>query len=108
MRNENVEILLSILPHGEGNAISGDSIISILGIQSVRSLQKMIARARLSGEVICSCDSGYFLPNDRSEIEKFYKTTRAKALSTLTILKSARMVLDEVSGQQALEIDEVV
>ena len=100
-----VDILLSILPHGEQNAISGDSLISTLSISSVRQLQKLIARARISGALICSCESGYFLPENRSEIEKFYKTTRAKALSTLTILRSARMALNEVSGQQELEIE---
>lgn len=108
MKNENIDILLSVLPTGEGNAISGDSLVATLNFSSVRQLQKMIARARLSGEVICSCDNGYFLPENRSEIERFYRTTRRKAVSTLAILKSARMALSATDGQQELEIDEVV
>ena len=106
MRNENVEILLSVLPHGEQNAASTDSLLCVLGLADSRSLRKLVARARLDGAVICSCENGYFLPENRSEIEKFYKTTRAKALSTLTILRSARVALSATDGQ--LEIDEVI
>lgn len=99
MRNENVEILLSILPHGEKSAMTTDSLLGILGLADSRSLRKLIAKARMSGAVICSSVDGYYLPQNRQEIQRFYKTTRAKALSTLEVLRSARVALNKMDGQ---------
>lgn len=107
MRHGNID-LLAILPTGEGNAASTEQIVNFLGLSSDRVLRKLIAKARMDGAVICSCENGYFLPSNRSEIERFYYVTKKKAISTLAVLKSARMALNEVSGQQELEIDEVV
>lgn len=106
MKNENIDILLSVLPTGEENAASTDCLLGILGLADSRSLRKLIAKARGNGEVICSSVDGYYLPQNREEIQRFYKTTRQKALSTLAILKSARVALGAIDGQ--LEIDEVV
>ena len=91
------------LPVGEENAISAENLARLLGFSSKRELQKAIARERNGGAIICSSNSGgYFRPQSKEEIRHFYISTRAKALSTLTILRSARMALNETDGQQEL------
>lgn len=89
-----------LLKHGEKNAISTPELCRILGIKDTRSLRHLVERERKAGSVILSsCRGGYFLPEDRREIERFIRTEQKKAISTLSSLKSARRYLREIEAE---------
>ena len=64
-----------------------------------RTVKKMILTARLNGEIIASCETGYFIPSTVEELETFYRTQRKRALTTLTSLKAVRAKLKAVKGE---------
>lgn len=95
-------MLAELLLHGEQNAISTPDLCRILGLDDARSLRLLVARERAAGEVILSsCHGGYFLPDNRKEVERFVKTEHKKAVSTLAALKSARRYLKETEAETA-------
>lgn len=100
--------IFEILPIGEGNAISSKSLAGLVGAASVRELQSMIAQEREDGALIlstCRGGGGYFRPSPgdagKVEIERYVATLRARALSTLRVLRSAKAAVaaSEVAGQ---------
>jgi hypothetical protein len=97
-------IIADILPRGRENAIDIEDIKRLTGIESTRVAQREIARERKHGAIICSGnDKGYWLPSDRAEAEKFYKSMRRRALSTLAACRGVRQMLEMPEGQQDLK-----
>lgn len=102
-------MLEEMLMRGEKNAISTPDLCERLGLDDTRALRLLVAKERAAGKVILSsCHGGYFLPIDRKEVERFVRTERKKAVSTLAALKSARRYLKETEaeaeGQCAMNI----
>ena len=70
---------------GKRNAISMADLSHIVNIPE-RSLRLEILQARIDGELICSCDRGYFLPESVDDIREYvisrkaYLKTAGKAL----------------------------
>lgn len=78
------------------NSISSEVLCSRLGFESIRELQKEIARERAAGAVIlstCQEDGGYFLPGNVREVKEFVKTLENRGRNTLMALESARELL---------------
>ena len=76
--------------------MSAEALCSRLGLETVRELQKEIARERAAGAVIlstCQEDSGYFLPGNVREVKEFIKTLENRGRNTLRALESARELL---------------
>lgn len=97
----------SFLLPGESNAIRTDDLLKITGIDSKRTLRRMVEQERRNGALILTGHStGYFLPGDgaagKAEIERFYLIQRAKALSLLKTIKSAKEALSEIDGQMEM------
>ena len=91
--------VMDALPHGKENAVSAQQLCNVLHFESVRELQKEIARERKAGAVIlstCQKSGGYFLPADEPEVRRFIRTLENRANNTLAVLHSAR----ELLGQQ--------
>ena len=89
-------VVADILPEGKENAMSAEALCSRLGLETVRELQKEIARERAAGAVIlstCQEDSGYFLPGNVREVKEFIKTLENRGRNTLRALESARELL---------------
>lgn len=89
-------IVMDVLPAGKENAVSSEALCNRLGFESVRELQKEIARERTAGAVIlstCQEDGGYFLPGNVREVKEFIKTLESRGRNTLMALKSARELL---------------
>lgn len=96
----------ALLLRGEGNAIPTARLVQLAGMRDARQLQAQIEHERLGGALILSkggSGGGYFLPADRSEIVKYEKTLRRRALSTLRTIKSARAALRVLPGQEVLD-----
>lgn len=96
--------ITSLLPVGKKNAISTEQLMILSGCHSARELQQRIARERSKGAVICSGSGrGYWLPQDRKEIEEFCKTMESRAKNIFNATKSARKVLEMPEGQQDIK-----
>lgn len=98
----------SLLPHGEGNAIRTAQLVALAGCGSARQLQKLIEAERAHGALILSSSTGgYFLPSSdpdeaRAEIKAFVATVTRRAVSSLSVLESARAALRVLPGQGVL------
>lgn len=95
-RKEPRMVVADILPEGKENAVSAEALCNRLGIETVRELQKEIARERAAGAVIlstCQEDGGYFLPGNVREVKEFIKTLENRGRNTLRALESARELL---------------
>ena len=91
-------IVAEVLPSGKENAVSSGALCGRLGFESVRELQKEIAREMAAGAVIlsiCHEDGGYFLPGNIREVKEFIKTLENRGRNTLRALESARMLLGQ-------------
>ena len=108
-RKEPRMVVADILPEGKENAMSAEALCSRLGLETVRELQKEIARERAAGAVIifaCQEDGGYFLPGNVREVRAFIKTLESRGKNTLMALKSARELLRQWGTSAEMEIDE--
>lgn len=86
-----------VLPKGKENAVRSQQLCNVLGYDSVRELQKEIARERQNGAVILSStEGGYYQAGNDWEIKEFVKTLESRAKNTFLALRSARRLM----GQQ--------
>lgn len=89
--------LCAFLPQGEEHAIPAEVLAKKLEI-SPRNMREEITRLRQEGHLILSstgANAGYFTPLRESEIRKFVKEQRTRALTTLTNIKAAQEWLKE-------------
>lgn len=94
-------MIVDILPTGKQNRMSLAELQEITGCRDVRKMRKMIADERKQGHVILSCaEGGYWLPEDRREVERHIARTEREAKSLLYALKGAREYLKTTDGQQ--------
>lgn len=94
------------LHYGKEHAIPSKDLARLLGVASVRELQKMIEKERHSGEVIlstCADGGGYYLSDDPTEITAFVRTLSKRAQNTIRSMESAEAALVVLTGQQRLE-----
>lgn len=84
--------ILKLIGTGEDNAISLTNL-SIASGKEPREVKYLVQKARLDGVLICSTENGYFYPHDIEDIERFYKRFRSSAITTLTVIKHARLEL---------------
>lgn len=94
--------LIDLLPHGKAHAVSMAHLADYFGT-SERDIRAMIHRARCEGSIIAGDSSGYYLPETREELTKWYRLARKRSLSGLKALKAARQQLRELEGQQEME-----
>lgn len=95
-KKESRMVVADILTHGKENAVSAEALCNHLGVETVRELQKEIARERAAGAVIlssCQEDGGYFLPGNVQEVKDFIKTLENRGRNMLRALESTRKLL---------------
>ena len=98
--------LLRVLPRGEQSAIPMKDLAARLRV-STRVLRFMIAEARRDGLPICSGDSGYYLPQNRSELLRSVLRLRRMGRSIFDSLRPAEALLRRtVPGQEVLRFDD--
>ena len=94
-------MIADILPQGKQNRMSMAELQTATGCRDVRTLRKMISDERKQGHVILSCpEGGYWLPENRAEVEAHIKRTEKEAKSLLYALKGAREYLKAEDGLQ--------
>lgn len=96
--------LLMMIPSGKANAISMRLLASLAGI-SERELRRTLASARINeNEIICTCDSGYFVPETLEECRDYYKMRYSSAMTTLREIKPVRKKL-KAAGVDVLALE---
>lgn len=84
--------ITKFLNEGAENAIPRADLARILGMTD-RAVRKEIEIARNRGALICNEGQGYYLARDIGQIERQYRTDRARALAVLKRLKTMRRML---------------
>ena len=84
--------LKDLIPEGINNAVQGKDLEKALKIDT-RQRYAMIEDARKAGMIICSCNAGYFRPENPDELLKYYRTARKRAITILSTLSTARRKL---------------
>ena len=96
------QALCEALGRGRESSISSSELARYFNVDQ-RGLRQIVREARCEGLIICSSVEGYFLPVDREEVLKWYRTAHSKAVSGLEPLKSARIFLELPEGQGSFE-----
>lgn len=86
------EPILKLISTGEDNAISLTRLSNVSG-REPREVKHLVQQARLDGVLICSTENGYFYPENIEDVASFYKRFHTKAITTLTVIKHARLEL---------------
>lgn len=86
--------LVSIIGHGEGNAITQKEITRIIGL-SDRDTRAIIERLRAGGMVICSSNAGRFFPENIEELDSYIRRIQASVRAECVALAPARRLLKE-------------
>lgn len=86
--------LFEIIPAGAKNAVSMDALANYYGADT-RAVRQLIYNARCAGFVIAGDKHGYYRPDTRQELERYYNTARRRALSGLYALRAAAAALRE-------------
>ena len=60
-----------------------------------RQIRDLISTLRIDGELIGSDNEGYYIPASTEELVRYYRTQRARAITTLRSLKQTRRHLIE-------------
>ena len=90
--------LLSVIGHGEDNAITQREITKLTGIQP-RDTRLILERLRKSGVVICSSDHGRFFPETIEELEHYLNRVQANVRNQCISIAPARRLLKEWGGE---------
>ena len=105
MRNEEKR-LLELLPFGKAEALKSDKIADMANIRDPRTFRHSIELLRREGAIICSCGRGLYRPDNREEVREWLKATKARIKSIQDICTSAERLLDQIPGQQSLNIED--
>lgn len=95
--NDVEKALLSIIGHGEHNAITQKEITKLTGL-SDRDTRAIIERLRAGGMVICSSNAGRFFPENIEELDSYVKRIQASVRAECVALAPARRLLKEWKG----------
>lgn len=99
----NIDTLLTLIPAGKEQAVSGPVLAERAGYLDERSLRAAIAKARAAGEIICSGGCGYYRPENMDEIMEYVQMMERHAKSCFIAIRSARARLTQISGQMYVE-----
>lgn len=92
--SKEAETVIKCIPIGRSNAISRARLAEITGLGD-RNVRKRIAEARQAGLLIVNSQDGkgYYFADTTEDVKRQYKQDKARALSILARLKTARQVL---------------
>lgn len=92
--------LIDLIPTGRGNAIPATDLAKIAAFPDARTLQQEIHSLREHGVVILSATdkpNGYYLPENRQEVERFVCSMYSRMKNTNIAVKSAEEYLSKTS-----------
>lgn len=98
--------IVDFIPVGKDQAISRRLLRTLTGLND-RDVRKEIANARRHTCIINNQDgNGYYIPEDKSEVEGYIKQEESRAKTILYNLNGAKEFYNKMEGQQVFEIFE--
>lgn len=91
---KNIDITDCLLT-GSNNYRSANELRYMLQLDNRRDVTKLIQKARLEGNIICSNTKGYFLPNDAGEIKIFVKKINHRIGEIKKSIRNAEKLIQE-------------
>ena len=92
------ERFLSMIPYGERDAIPMTKLASFMGV-SERDVRRIVESARRDGNIVATCEGGYFIPETLEELKHYYHTALARIKTGSKELKAVRRVLEELGEE---------
>lgn len=68
-------ILTSLIPTGKANAMPMRFLAKLMETETY-SVREEVLKARTDGILICSCQNGYYFPEDLGELQDYYQRRR--------------------------------
>ena len=96
-----IKEITDFIPTGKANAIPMKELAAILNVNE-RTLRGLIQKAREQGAPICSEweeNTGYFLPADTYEAERYYNQQSSRIRSAKAALNGVTAYLQACSGE---------
>lgn len=101
---ENIAAVSNLIGTGQENAITLTDLIIKTGLTE-RQIRKAIEIIRCECCIINNQDGrGYYLASNKQEAERYLKLETARAKTIFRRLKGTRKYLEEISGQEELNI----
>lgn len=95
------EKLIELLPSQESNAVHLDTLADALHI-SQSEVKAAVKAARMDGVWICSSHKGYWLADDRQEVQRLIDLMEKQAFSRLQSIKQLKLAMKIPEGQKSL------
>ena len=104
-------MLISSLLRGVDNPVTGQELVSILGLADTRVVTKLIERERRAGLPICASNDvrrpGYYLAETPGELESYTRSLRRRVKAVSGTLAALEATHDTWTGQQRLDLDDL-
>ena len=94
-REDTTARIVNLIPKGKDNAISRSWLRYALGT-SDRQVRKMIHDAREDGYLIINTGKGYYIPDNKEDLIRFYRREKARIASTYAGIRNARAQLKDM------------
>lgn len=94
IKTDQLPKIMDFIPEGRENAVSMWSLSLALRTDE-RTVRKMVHDARISGQIICSDEYGYYQPVCEEDLIKWLHRTESALKSKSKALQSARTALSE-------------
>lgn len=99
--NKQYARVICAIPKGKDNAIHTEELARQFGV-SMHIIKKYVQEARDCGIPISSDKNGYWLTNDRAELQKFVDTMEKQGKKRLKTVRALKDTLKKTEGQKSL------
>lgn len=102
---KNYSCVIDLLCRGKDAAWSAAKLAAATGTDK-RTVRLLVSEARQDGVLICSGNSGYWLPGNRDELYRSYVRMKAQARSIFRVLGATKEALGDYEGQEDLGLED--
>ena len=89
IKDDQLPKIMDFIPEGRENAVSMWSLSLVLRTDQ-RSIRKMVHDARISGQIICSDENGYYQPTSDEEMTRWIHKEESSLISKNKALMPAK------------------
>ncbi len=90
-------MIIEMLGVGERNARTQNELTRVLQKDDTREIRQAIRTERLAGNIICSNDKGYFLPENDADIKATIRRLRKRSKAFEDVADAMQMAFNQRS-----------
>lgn len=102
---KNYSCVVDLLGCGEDAACSAEKL-AVATSTDKRTVRRLVSEARKDGVLVCSGDSGYWLPGCREELRRSYLRMKAQARNIDLALETTKKALKDCEGQIEIDLED--